>query len=47
MSMRDTITKKLQQATCDKVELNRRVLKWQKCLKDVEKVLDGSERKKK
>ncbi len=46
MSLRHTVIKKLQQATCDKVEWNRRILKWHKCLKEAEKALDCKERKK-
>lgn len=41
MSLRETIIKKLQQATCDKPELNRQTLKIQKSLKEVQKVLNG------
>lgn len=45
-AIKDTIIKKLQQATCDKVELNRQVMKWQKSLKEAEKVLkDGGKKK--
>ncbi len=46
--MKDTIIKKLQQATCDKTELNRQVIRWQKSLKEAEKVLkDGGKKKNK
>ncbi len=46
MAMKDTIIKKLQQATCDKTELNRQVVKWQKSLKEAEKALkDGGKKK--
>lgn len=46
--MKDTIIKKLQQATCDKAELNRQVIRWQKSLKEAEKVLkDGGKKKNK
>ena len=46
MAVKDTIIKKLQQATCDKVELNRQVMRWQKSLKEVEKALkDGGKKK--
>ena len=46
--MKDTIIKKLQQATCDKRELNRQVIRWQKSLKEAEKVLkDGGKKKNK
>ena len=44
--MKDTIIKKLQQATCDKTELNRQVVKWQKSLKEAEKALKDGEKKK-
>jgi len=47
MSAKDSIVKKLQQATCDRIELNRQVLKWQKGLKEIEKVIDGTTHKKK
>ncbi|MCI8663359.1 MAG: hypothetical protein HFG69_08950 [Hungatella sp.] len=48
MAMKDTIIKKLQQATCDKTELNRQVIRWQKSLKEAEKVLkDGGKKKNK
>ena len=47
MSDKDTIIKKLQQATCDRIELNRQVLKWQKGLKEVEKAIEGTNHKKK
>ena len=47
MSAKDSIVKKLQQATCDRIELNRQVLKWQKGLKEIEKVRDGTTHKKK
>lgn len=47
MSVRDTIVKKLQQATCDKTELNKQVLRWQKSLKEIGKVIDGSNKTKK
>lgn len=45
MSMQDNIIKKLQQATCDKIELNRRILRWRKCLKEAEKALKDGCRK--
>ena len=44
MGMRDTVVKKLQQATCDKPDLNRRFLVIWKSLEDVEalfKILDN------
>jgi len=47
MSVRDTIVKKLQQATCDKTELNKQVLRWQKNFKEIGKVIDGTNQKKK
>ena len=47
MSAKDTIVKKPQQATCDRIELNRQVLKWQKGLKEVEKAIEGTNHKKK
>ena len=46
--MKDTIIKKLQLDTCDKTELNRQVIRWQKSLKEAEKVLkDGGKKKNK
>ena len=47
MGMRDTVVKKLQQATCDKPDLNRRFLKIHRSLKEVEKVLCGGEKPRK
>lgn len=47
MSAKDTIVKKLQQATCDRIELNRQILKLQKGLREVEKVIEGTNHKKK
>ncbi len=45
MAMKETIIKKLQQATCDKTELNKKVIKWQKSLKEAEKALkDGGKK---
>jgi hypothetical protein len=45
MAVKETIIKKLQQATCDKTELNRKVVKWQKSLKEAEKALkDGGKK---
>jgi len=41
MSLCETITRKLQQATCDKIALNRRILHWHQCLKEAAKALDG------
>lgn len=45
MAMKETIIKKLQQATCDKTELNRQVIRWQKSLKEAEKALKGEGKK--
>lgn len=48
MAIKDIIIKKLQQATCDKTELNKKVIKWQKSLKEAEKALkDGGKKEKK
>ena len=41
MGMRETVLTKLQQATCDKPELNRRFLRIWKSLKNVEKAIKG------
>lgn len=45
MGMRDEIMKKLSQATCDKIELNRKILRICRCLKEAAKELDGSHKK--
>lgn len=43
--MKDTVLKKLQQATCDKTELNRQVIRWRKSWKEAEKALkDGGKK---
>ena len=47
MAMKDTIIKKLQQATCDKTELNKKVVRWQKSFKEAEKALTEGGKKKK
>ena len=39
--MRDTVVRKLQQATCDKPELDRRFLIFWSALREVEKTLKG------
>ena len=39
--MREAVVKKLQQATCDKPDLNRRFLRIWRSLKEVEKLLQG------
>lgn len=33
--------RKLQQATCDKIDWNRKILKWRKCIKEAEKAICG------
>ena len=46
MAIKDAVIKKLQQATCDKTELNRQIIRWQKSLKEAEKALkDGGKKK--
>ena len=45
MAMRDNLTKKLSQATVDKIELNRQVLKLKKSLDEAEKALNAGKRK--
>ena len=40
MGMRETVLTKLQQATCDKPELNRQFLRLWRSFQDVEKVLE-------
>lgn len=47
MGMRDFCYKKLSQATCDKIEWNRRLLRICKSLKEVESTLCGDHKKKK
>ncbi len=47
VSVHDTIIKKLQQVTCDKTELNKQMLKLGKSLKEVRKVIEGTNQKKK
>ena len=45
MAMKETIIKKLQQATCDNTKKNKKVVKWQKSLKEAEKALkDGGKK---
>lgn len=44
MGMWDSLNKKLSQATCDKIEMNKKVLRIRKSLKEVEKTI-GSESK--
>ena len=34
MSLCECMKKKLQQATCDKIDWNRKILKWRKCFKE-------------
>ena len=41
MGMRETVLTKLQQATCDKPELDRKFLRVWKSFKDVEQVIQG------
>lgn len=51
MGIRDQVTKKLSQATCDKIEWNKRFLRVHKSWKEVEKVIgrkkkeDGTKKK--
>lgn len=46
MGMRDSLNKKLSQATCDKIELNKKILRIHKSLKEVEKAINGDNKKK-
>lgn len=39
MSMKQKVMKHLQSCTCDKTELDRKILKWCKSFREVEKVL--------
>lgn len=41
MSLCECMKKKLQQATCDKIDWNRKILKWRKCFKEAEKAICG------
>ena len=40
MTLKEKIVQCLRCATCDKEALNRRLLKWHKCFKEVEKELN-------
>ena len=40
MTLKEKIVRRLRCATCDKEALNRRLLKWRKCFKEVEKELN-------
>ncbi len=44
MSFKESFVKKLQQSTCDKTELNRQVLRIQRSLREIQKVLSGTEK---
>lgn len=46
MGMRENLNKKLCQATCDKIELNRQMLRICKCLKEVKKTINCEKKKK-
>ena len=41
MSLCECMKKKLQQTTCDKIDWNRKILKWRKCFKEAEKAICG------
>lgn len=41
MSLCECMKKKFQQATCDKIDWNRKILKWRKCFKEAEKAICG------
>lgn len=45
MAVKEIIVKKLQQATCDKTEWNKKVVRWHKSLKEAEKALKGGGKK--
>lgn len=47
MGMRENVTKKLSQATVDKTELNRQVMKLKKSFDEAEKALNSGKKKKK
>lgn len=46
MGMCDSWSKKLSQATCDKIEFNRRMLRLRKCFKEAEKAICCDQKKK-
>ncbi len=45
MGLKDKITKNLRSSTSDKEALNRQILKWHKCFKEVEKILNKGRKK--
>lgn len=47
MGLKRKITRALSQATCDKTELNRTILRFRKCFKEAEAALCGKNDKKK
>ena len=47
MALPPSITRKLLQATCDKTSLNRQVLRYHRCFKEVLKILDCPQKHKK
>lgn len=47
MGMRDSLTRKLSQATCDKIEFNRCMVRICRGLKEAEKVIHCDHKKKK
>lgn len=46
MDLKTKITRSLRSATSDKEELNRRILKWHKSFKEVEKTIGRGKGKK-
>ena len=40
MDLKTKITRSLQSATCDKEALNRKILNWCRCFREVEKILN-------
>lgn len=45
MDIKKQITRKLIQATSDKVELNKQALKWKKSMEEAAKALGGGKKK--
>ena len=45
MDLKKQLTRRLAQATSDKVELNKRALKWKKSMEEAAKALGGGKKK--
>lgn len=46
MDFKTKITRSLRSSTSDQEELNRKILRWHKCFKEVEKVLNRGRKRK-